>query len=205
MKIGGIEIKITLLRTQLDFCISSKSIIFGPNKLSIGEKVFISNSSQRRKEQLNNIQLNYGTNDYLENTYSKILNNIEENTGLSGLIQKYNPNYKLKLKIIDDAIDRIGNSSNLKKKDSFNETEISMLNSNKNNENSQLNEIVSNSNLNDSKYGNNGVIQLNSLKGKEIKGKKFNIIYIYKLCFNYRNKETLLYEKKFIFCQQFII
>jgi hypothetical protein len=80
-----------------------------------------------------------------------------------------------------------------------------MLNSNKNNENSQLNEIVSNSNLNDSKYGNNGVIQLNSLKGKEIKGKKFKIIYIYKLCFNYRNKETLLYEKKFIFCQQFII
>jgi hypothetical protein len=200
MKIGGIEIKITLLRTQLDFCISSKSIIFGPNKLSIGEKVFISNSSQRRKEQLNNIKLNYGTNDYLENTYSKILNNIEENTGLSGLIQKYNPNYKLKLKIIDDAIDRIGNSSNLKKKDSFTETEISMLNSNKNNENSQLNEIVINSNLNDSKYGNNGAIQLNSVKGNETKGKKFKIIYIYKLSFNFRNKEALLYEKKFIFC-----
>lgn len=176
MKIGGIEIKITLLRTQLDFCISCKSIIFGPNKLSIGEKVFISNSSQRRKEQLNNMKLNYGTNDYLENTYSKILNNIEENTGLSGLIQKYNPNYKLKLKIIDDAIDRIGNSSNLKKKDSYNETEISMLNSNKNNNNSQFNEIFNNSNLNDSKFGNSGVIQLNSEKGKEIKGKKFKII-----------------------------
>ena len=205
MKIGGIEIKITLLRTQLDFCISSKSIIFGPNKLSIGEKVFISNSSQRRKEQLNNIKLNYGTNDYLENTYSKILNNIEENTGLNGLIQKYNPNYKLKLKIIDDAIDRIGNSSNLKKKDSFNETEISMLNSNKNNENSQLNEIVINSNLNDSKYGNNGVFQLNSAKGNETKGKKFKIIYIYKFCFNFRNKEALLYEKKFIFCKQYIV
>ena len=147
------------------------------------------------------MQLNYGTNDYLENTYSKILNNIEENTGLSGLIQKYNPNYKLKLKIIDDAIDRIGNNSNLKKKDSFNETEISMLNSNKNNDNSQLNEIVSNSNLNDSKYGNNGIIQLNSAKGKEIKGKKFKIFYLYNLCFNFRIKEALLYEKKFIFCQ----
>jgi hypothetical protein len=151
------------------------------------------------------MKLNYGTNDYLENTYSKILNNIEENTGLSGLIQKYNPNYKLKLKIIDDAIDRIGNSSNLKKKDSFNETEISMLNSNKNNENSQLNEIVINSNLNDSKYGNNGAIQLNSVKGNETKGKKFKIIYIYKLCFNFRNKEALLYEKKFIFCKQYIV
>ena len=116
------------------------------------------------------------------------------------MIQKYNPNYKLKLKIIDDAIDRIGNSSNLKKKDSFNETEISMLNSNKNNENSQLNEIVINSNLNDSKYGNNGAIQLNSVKGNETKGKKFKIIYIYKLSFNFRNKEALLYEKKFIFC-----
>lgn len=178
MKIGGIEIKISLLRTQFDFCIACKSIIFGPNKLNIGEKVFISNSSQRRKEQLNNLQLNYGTNDYLESSYSKILNNIEENTGLSGLIQKYNPNYKLKLKIIDDAIDRIGNNNNLKKKDSFNETEISMLNSNKNNDNSQINEIISNLNLNDSKFGNNGLIQMNSSKGKEIKGKKSKIIYI---------------------------
>jgi hypothetical protein len=51
-----------------------------------------------------------------------------------------------------------------------------MLNSNKNNNNSQFNEIFNNSNLNDSKFGNNGVIQLNSEKGKEIKGKKFKII-----------------------------
>ena len=168
IKINGIEIKIILLKTQFDFGITSKSIIFGPNKLSIGEKVFISNSSRKKKEQMNNIQLNYGTNDYLESSYSKILSNIEENTGLSGLIQKYNPNYKLKLKIIDDAIEKIGNN---KKKDNLNESGISMINSNKY-ESSQYNDAINNSNLNDSKIDINSYyfIKMNTSKGTETKG-----------------------------------
>ena len=168
MKINGIEIKIILLKTKFDFDITSKSIIFGPNKLSIGEKVFISNSSRKKKEQMNNIQLNYGTNDYLESSYSKILSNIEENTGLSGLIQKYNPNYKLKLKIIDDAIEKIGNK---KKIYNLNESEISMINSNKYNS-SQYNDAINYSNLNDSKVdiNSNFFIKMNTSKGTETKG-----------------------------------
>ena len=171
MKISGIEIKIILLKTQFDFGISSKSIIFGPNKLSIGEKVFINSSSRKKKEQMNNIQINYGTNDYLESTYSRILNNIEENTGLSGLIQKYNPNYKLRLKVIDDAIEKIGNINKMSKKDILNESEISMINSNKYNDSSQLNDAINISNLNDSKIDNNTYFftKMNTTKGTETK------------------------------------
>ena len=176
MKIGGIEIKISLIKTQFDFSLNCKSIIFGPSKLNIGEKVYISNTSRKKREQLlNNTQIsNYNSNDYMENTYSKILNNIEENTGLSGLIQKYNPNYKMKLKVIDDALEKIGNS---RKKNSFNDTEISIIYNNRNNENSsQFNDLINNSNinLNDSKFGNsNYIIPINSnSKGKNIKGKK---------------------------------
>ena len=169
MRIGGIEIKIILLKAQFDLGITCKSIIFGPNKLNFGEKVFISNSSRKKKEQMNNIQLNYGTNDYLENSYSQILTNIEENTGLSGLIQKYNPNYKLKLKIIDEAIEKIGNKHKMDQKDNFNESEISMINSYKY-ESSQYNDIVNSSNLNDSKIGSNDFfIKMNTSKVTETK------------------------------------
>jgi hypothetical protein len=114
----------------------------------------------------------------MENSYSRILDNIEENTGLSGLVQKYNPNYKLKLKLIDDALEKIGNS---RKKNSFNDTEISILyNKNNDNNTSQINELINNSNnfLNDSKFGtnNNIPIPMNSnSKGKIITGKKIKI------------------------------
>ncbi len=186
LKINEITIKISLLRTLFDFGINCKSIIFAPSKLSIGEKVFITNIAKNKKEnQKNNFQLNnYNSNDYMENSYSRILNNIEENTGLSGLVQKYNPNYKLKLKIIDEALEKIGSN---RKKNSFNETEISMIYTNKNNnENvSQLNEINNsniNINLNDSKGPNNNYIipTSSNSNGKITKGKKISkIIYIF--------------------------
>ena len=183
MKINEIFIKISLLKTYFDFILNCKSIQFGPSKLSTGEKVFISNNSRNKKEQQKNIQLNnYNSNDYMEKTYSRILNNIEENTGLSGLLQKYNPNYKLKLKIIDEALEKVGNN---RKKNSFNDTEISIIY--KNNDNTSQNiDIInsSNINLNESKFGtnNNYIIPVSSnsnSKGKITKGKKklFNIYY----------------------------
>ena len=177
MKISEIAIKISLLKTQFDFGLNCKTIIFGPSKLSVGEKVFISNASRNKKELLKNNSLNnFNSNDYMENSYSRILDNIEENTGLSGLVQKYNPNYKLKLKLIDEAIEKIGNTN--RKKNSFNDTEISIIYTNKNNDNtSQLNDLMNNSNnnINDSKIGNNSnfIIPMNSnSKGKIPKGKK---------------------------------
>ena len=185
MKIGGIEMKISLMKAQFEFNLNCKSIIVGPSKLSIGEKVFISNTSRKKREQLNNSEIsNINSNDYMENNYSKILNDIEENTGLTGLMQKYNPNYKLKLKVIDDALEKIGN--NRKKNNSFNDTELSILCNNKNNDNSiqYLDMNNSNINLNDSKYGNTSnyfIPTNNNSKGKLTKGKNiYKIIYITK-------------------------
>jgi hypothetical protein len=181
IKIGGVEMKITLMRTQFDLNICCKSIIFGPSKLNVGERVLISNFSRKKREALSNFETsNYNSNDYMENSYSKILSNIEENTGLTGLIQKYNPNYKLKLKVIDDALEKIGNTK--KKNNSFNDTELSILCNNRNNDNSihyNDNVINSNSNLNDSKYGNsNDIIPINNNRKEKITiGKKiFKII-----------------------------
>ena len=180
IKMNKIEIKISLLKTQLDFDITCKSIIFGPNKLIEGEKVIINNNSIKKKgQQMNNLQSNFNRNEFYENSFSRILDNIEENTGLSGLVQKYNPNYKLKVKVIDEALEKIGNDSKLKKNINninFNESEISMIKDNKNNEIfSQINEIVNNvTYLNDSKYESdiNYLIPA-SHKGKGNKGKKF--------------------------------
>ena len=187
MKINEILIKISLLKTQFDCAINCKTINFGPNKLSIGEKVFISNSTRSKKEQQkNNFQSNnnnYNSNDYMENTYSKILDNIEENTGLTGLVQKYNPNYKFKLQLIDQALEKVGNT---RKKNSFNDTEISIIYSNNNNDNtSQYNDIINKTNniLNDSKYGtkNNFIIPINNNNKEKIsKGKN-----IFKIIINY--------------------
>ena len=39
------------------------------------------------------------------------LYDIGENTGLVGLVKKYNPNYEQKLKIIDNALDKISTKS----------------------------------------------------------------------------------------------
>ena len=177
-----------MLKTQFDFTITCRIINLGPSKLSIGEKVLISNSSLIKKEQQkNNFQINnYNSNNYMESSYSRILDNIEENTGLSGLIQKYNPNYKLKLKMIDDALEKIESS---RKKNSFNDTEISIIYAkNKDNNTSQINDIINNSNnfLNDSKFVNNNIpIPKNNknrgkiITGKKIKIKKYNLIMFF--------------------------
>ena len=82
------------------------------------------------------------------------------------------------MKIIDEALEKIGNNSKLKKKNSynFNDTEISMINSNKNNENiSQFNDLNNNANnLNDSKFGNNSnYLMPFENKGITTKSKKF--------------------------------
>ena len=176
LKMNEIIIKISLLKTLFDFGINCKSIIFSPDKLCLGEKVFISNISKNKKEQQKNIIKldNYNSNDYMENSYSRILDNIEENTGLTGLVQKYNPNYKLKLKLIDEALEKIGTT---KKKNSFNDTEISVIYNKNNDNNSQIYEVINNSNininLNDSKGNNNNyIIPVNNNITKSKKGKK---------------------------------
>ena len=114
IKINNIEAKINLIKTKFDFLLSCNSIIIAPSKLSEGEKVYISSSRKKREQQ--NINSNIPLNDNIfEDNYTQIINNIEENTGLTGLVNKYNPNYKMRLRIIDEAIEKIGNKNKLRK------------------------------------------------------------------------------------------
>ena len=189
IKLNNIEAKTTLLKSKFDFIISTDSFIIAPNELSIGEKVYLSSLRKKREQESLNMNvpnININNNFFLyEDNYNQIINNIEENTGLTGLVNKYNPNYKLKLRIIDEAIEKIGNNNpKLKKKNSFGESEYSALNTNNKNNtkkysttninlnnfndkdsifnNNEMNN--SNNNLNESKYetNNNIIINLNN-------------------------------------------
>lgn len=153
IKINNIDIKIMLSKSKFDLMLNFYSIIIGPNKLSIGEKVFLS-STRKKKEKEQNPSPYNNYNNY-EESYYQIINNIEENTGLTGLVNKYNPNYKLKLQIIDEALEKIGRNNKNKSffnynsnNNNNNESQININNDIINDNISQRNDI----NSNDSKY-----------------------------------------------------
>ena len=214
IKINNIEIKLSLLKTKFDFLFCCNSISLAPSKLSEAEKVYIS-SFRKKRESLNtnnNINIQQNNNYLYEDNYSQIINNIEENTGLTGLVNKYNPNYKLKLKIIDEALEKIGNNYNNKnkpkKKNSIgdldgtnknpsvnininninNNDNISVYNTNNDNGNNNIN-------LNDSKYDINNyniIINLNGTnKGKKHYFMKRNTSFARTILSNYEGSPQL--------------
>ena len=214
IKINNIEIKLSLLKTKFDFLFCCNSISLAPSKLSEAEKVYIS-SFRKKRESLNtnnNINIQQNNNYLYEDNYSQIINNIEENTGLTGLVNKYNPNYKLKLKIIDEALEKIGNNyynkNKPKKKNSIgdldstnknpsvnininninNNDNISVYNTNNDNGNNNIN-------LNDSKYDINNyniIINLNGTnKGKKHYFMKRNTSFARTILSNYEGSPQL--------------
>ena len=214
IKINNIEIKLSLLKTKFDFLFCCNSISLAPSKLSEAEKVYIS-SFRKKRESLNtnnNINIQQNNNYLYEDNYSQIINNIEENTGLTGLVNKYNPNYKLKLKIIDEALEKIGNNYNNKnkpkKKNSIGDLESTnknpSVNININNINNNDNISVYNTNndngnnninLNDSKYDINNyniIINLNGTnKGKKHYFMKRNTSFARTILSNYEGSPQL--------------
>ena len=96
------------------------------------------------------------------------------------MINKYNPNYKLKLRIIDEAIEKIGNNNNkLKKKNSFGESEYSVLNANlknKNKKQSSVNINLNNINDNASLFNNNEMNNSNNLNDSKYEASNNNIV-----------------------------
>ena len=214
IKINNIEIKLSLLKTKFDFLFCCNSISLAPSKLSEAEKVYIS-SFRKKRESLNtnnNINIQQNNNYLYEDNYSQIINNIEENTGLTGLVNKYNPNYKLKLKIIDEALEKIGNNYNNKNKpkkknsigDLDNTNKNPSVNININNINNNDNISVYNTNndngnnninLNDSKYDINNyniIINLNGTnKGKKHYFMKRNTSFARTILSNYEGSPQL--------------
>ena len=213
IKINNIEIKLSLLKTKFDFLFCCNSISLAPSKLSEAEKVYIS-SFRKKRESLNtnnNINIQQNNNYLYEDNYSQIINNIEENTGLTGLVNKYNPNYKLKLKIIDEALEKIGNNYNNKNKpkkknsigdlDSTNKNPSVNININNINNNDNIsvyntnNDNGNNINLNDSKYDINNyniIINLNGTnKGKKHYFMKRNTSFARTILSNYEGSPQL--------------
>ena len=214
IKINNIEIKLSLLKTKFDFLFCCNSISLAPSKLSEAEKVYIS-SFRKKRESLNtnnNINIQQNNNYLYEDNYSQIINNIEENTGLTGLVNKYNPNYKLKLKIIDEALEKIGNNYNNKNKpkkknsigdlDSTNKNPSVNININNINNNDNISVYNTNNdngnnniNLNDSKYDINNyniIINLNGTnKGKKHYFMKRNTSFARTILSNYEGSPQL--------------
>ena len=214
IKINNIDIKLSLLKTKFDFLFCCNSISLAPSKLSEAEKVYIS-SFRKKRESLNtnnNINIHQNNNYLYEDNYSQIINNIEENTGLTGLVNKYNPNYKLKLKIIDEALEKIGNNYNNKNKpkkknsigdlDSTNKNPSVNININNINNNDNISVYNTNNdngnnniNLNDSKYDINNyniIINLNGTnKGKKHYFMKRNTSFARTILSNYEGSPQL--------------
>ena len=104
MKIIDVESKLNSSQNLFDLNINIKNISIFPNKLIIGENIII--KSNRKKEiDLNNNNINYERNEYVS------MYNEEDNSGLFGLIRKYNPNYEKKVKMIDKVLDKIETES----------------------------------------------------------------------------------------------
>ena len=114
IQINNLDSKISLNKDKFDLLFTIKNIILGPNKLNSGEKVFISNNSIKKRDTdlyntNNNLSINRNNNTNYGNYYTS--NDIDSNTGINGLLKKYNPNYTNQLNIIDKAMKKINRTN----------------------------------------------------------------------------------------------
>ena len=104
INIIGIESKLNSSTNLFDLNLNIKNISIFPNKIIIGENIII-NSNKRKEIDLKNNNIKYETNEYIS------MYNEEDNSGLFGLIRKYNPNYEKRVKMIDNVLDKIESES----------------------------------------------------------------------------------------------
>ena len=104
IKLIGIESKLNSSSNLFDINTSIKNISISPNKLIMGENLII-NTRRKKISEIKNNNIKYEKNDYAQ------LYDIEDNSGLFGLIKKYNPNYEQKVKMIDNFLDKIESES----------------------------------------------------------------------------------------------
>ena len=128
VKLINPDFKLTLSQEKFEINFNIKNIILTPNKLKTGEKLLISNNNtnnntMNKKQELNlnintesnnNINNKQRNRNMLINNYTNYLtaNDIESNTGITGFMKKYNPNYSHQLKIIDKAMENINKTNN---------------------------------------------------------------------------------------------
>ena len=109
VKIIGIESKLNSSQNLFDINISIKNINISPNKLIIGEN-YIMNYYRKKESDLRSNNIKYDKNEYTQ------IYEVEDNSGLFGLIKKYNPNYEKKVKMIDNVLEKIESESRAESK-----------------------------------------------------------------------------------------
>ena len=175
---SGIDIKIEVSAEQFNFNFSVLSLDIGPKDVFYGERVILKPTTYRASlVQDNNLILNndLALEDNNINTYQEL---GKDEAGLAGLIKKYNPNHEQKMKVIDDAINKINHSSKIKLLESNNKFNIGKYNNEysiTNNNNTTLrdksnsilksNSSFYNNNLN-CKIGKSNITMFNNNVGK---------------------------------------
>ena len=116
-KLEGLDIKTSIDINLFKMNINFKNISFGPNDLIEGEKIILNNHSYRKyNNNINNDVLstigNLARNSALNNNPNNNNNNNNENSLINNLLKRSNPNYEKSLKILNDAINKVGTPNN---------------------------------------------------------------------------------------------
>ena len=111
---SGIDVKIDVSPEQFNFGFGVLSVDIGPSDTIYGERVILNPTSYRQNITEKNLPMdnNNMINTPGENDMYLYNENLKSKAGLTGLINKYNPNQEEKLKIIDDALNNIRDNKN---------------------------------------------------------------------------------------------
>ena len=111
IKIINPDLKLILNQEKCEFVLNIKTITLSPNKSKTGEKIIIETNLLKKQEtniattESSHRQRNKNNNNILSNYLTA--NDIDSNTGITGFMKKYNPNYSQQLKVIDKAMEKI--------------------------------------------------------------------------------------------------
>ena len=105
----GIEIKIQISSEQFNFNLGVNSLDIGQKDIIYGERIILCPTSYRTDNSTNQNLSNSKSNIFYAptNNLSSLYEAEKREAGLSGLLKKFNPNHEIKIKIIDDALNKV--------------------------------------------------------------------------------------------------
>ena len=119
----GIEIKIQISSEQFNFNFGVNSLDIGQKDIIYGERIILCPTSYRTDNTTNQSLANSKSNIFYTptNNLSSLYEAEKREAGLSGLLKKFNPNHEVKIKIIDDALSKVGDEPKFIFKRNYNE------------------------------------------------------------------------------------
>ena len=111
---SGIDIKIEVSPEQFNFNFGFLSLDIGPRDVFYGERVILKPTTYRANLVQDNIPIINKDLSFEDNNINAYQELRKDDAGLAGLIKKYNPNHEQKMKVIDDAINKIEHGNKIK-------------------------------------------------------------------------------------------